>query len=212
MKKLTNVVVLYLYLIIVWTIYRCLFQLPSWLDELIIKPLLWIGPVLLLVKIEKQKLISIGWSLKKLFHNLYLGWGLGAFFALEGLLANAIKYRGLVFVPLGLSPYQLINFILISLVTAFSEETLFRGYIQTRLEKILDNDLAANIIASIAFSLIHLPIAIFVLGYNLPTLASYLFIMLILGFADGFIFQKTKTIVAPTISHALWNLSILLFR
>jgi len=212
MKKYTYPVILFLYLIIIWSVYRFFFLLPEWLDEAIVKPILWVGPVLFLVAKEKNHLTSIGWSTKSLFKNLYLGWGLGAFFALEGIIANAIKYRGLLFIPLGLTVFDLSSYIFLSLITAFSEETVFRGFIQTRLEKASGNQFLANIVSAFLFAIIHLPIAIFVLSYDLPTLASYTFLMLILGFANGFIFTQTKTITAPTISHALWNLTIMLFR
>ena len=215
MKKQTllSIFSLYFFILVVWSFYRYSFSLPEWLEEVIIKPLIWLTPTFLLVLYqEKKPLSSIGLSLSNFFKNIYFGWGLGALFAFEGLIVNSIKYRGLLFIPVGLSIFDLMIMILISLATAFSEELVFRGFILKRLNEITKNALISNLISAVLFSLIHLPIAIFVLKYDLSSLTSYLFLMLVLGIADGFVFDLTGTIVAPTISHALWNLSVILFR
>jgi len=212
-KTLLNIFSLYLFILVAWSFYRYYFRLPEWLEEIIIKPLIWLSPTLLLVLIqEKKKLTSIGLSFANFFKNVYFGWGLGALFAFEGLITNAIKYRGLLFVPMGLSILDLTRMLLISIMTAFSEEIVFRGYIMNRLNELSKNELFANTISAILFSLIHTPIALFVLQYNFSSLITYLFLMLVLGVANGYVFARTGTIVAPTISHALWNFSVILFR
>lgn len=212
-KVYLNIFSLYFFILISWSFYRYFFRFPEWLEEIIIKPLIWLTPTFLIVLYqEKRKLSMLGLSTNNFFKNIYLGWGLGAFFAIEGLIANAFKYRGLLFVPMGLGVFDLLLMLLVSLFTAFSEELVFRGYIMNRLEEVMENELLANFISAILFSLIHIPIAVFVLQYNLNSLFSYLFLMLVLGVANGFIFSRTRTIVAPTISHALWNFSVILFR
>lgn len=212
-KTLLNIFSLYFFIFVTWSFYRYYFRLPEWIEEIIIKPLIWLTPTFLLVVYqEKRKLSTIGLSTTHFFKNVYLGWGLGALFAFEGLITNAIKYRGLLFIPMGLSILDLTRMLLISLMTAFSEEVVFRGYIMNRLNEISKNELVSNLISAILFSIIHIPIAIFVLQYELSSLSSYLFLMLVLGIADGYVFTRTGTIVAPTISHALWNFSVILFR
>lgn len=63
------------------------------------------------------------------------------------------------------------------------------------------------------FALMHLPIAFFVFNYRLPVdLLTYMTSILVLGFADGFVFARTESIFAPIVSHALWNWSVVLFK
>lgn len=212
-KTLLNIVSLYFFIFVAWGYYRFNFQLSEWLEELIIKPAIWLTPTLLLLFCQERKnLASIGLTARNLFKNIYFGWGLGSFFAFEGLIANAIKYRGFLFVPMGLSLIDILKMVVIALITALVEELVFRGYLLTRLVEVVRDDLWANLTAGILFSLIHLPMAIFVLQYDLSSIISYLFLMLVLGVADGYIFLRTKSLVAPTISHALWNFSVILFR
>jgi len=205
--------ILWILLLFSWTFYRIFFQFSEQVDELLVKPIVWLGILILAVRfIEKRSLKSFGWTKEKLFQNLYLGWGLGALFAFEGMIANAIKYRGMVFFPVGISLFDLFRTVLLSLVTGFTEETFFRGYLFTRLSSAFNNEIVGNILSSMAFAIIHLPIAIFLLQYNLLSIVSYEIILITLGLANGFIFSKTKSVVAPTISHALWNMTVMLFR
>jgi hypothetical protein len=47
--KFKNALLLFSYILVVWGFYRLFFQLPSWVEEIILKPLLWIGPMLFLM-------------------------------------------------------------------------------------------------------------------------------------------------------------------
>jgi len=53
-----------------------------------------------------------------------------------------------------------LGFLGVSLVTAFSEELVFRGYIFNRLWQIWDKEWLANIVSSFLFAVVHLPIGI----------------------------------------------------
>lgn len=204
---------LYAFIFVVWGCYRFLFRLPEEVEEIVLKPIIWLGPTIYFVYKEKEKLASIGWSTKNLFKSLYLGIGLGLIFALEGLATHAVKYQGFQFIKL---PYPTISVFLaalaLSFVTAVSEETTFRGYIFNRLWQVLRNEWAANGIVSVLFSLIHLPMTIFVLHYNPIQLLIYLFLVFLSSLGSGFLFARTGTIVASILLHVFWSWPIILFR
>lgn len=203
----------WLYLLFVWSLYRYFFRFSESLDELVFKPLLWLGPVLIMVKIwEQRSLTTIGWTFNNFFENLYLGWGLGAFYALAGIITNSYKYRGLTFIPIGITSLDLLSLLFLSLATAFIEETIFRGYLLTRLEKGFTKPIYANMGAAVLFSLIHLPITLFLLKTDFATMISYLILMFAQGVGNGMIFQRKRSIAAPTVAHALWNMTVVLFR
>ena len=75
---LRNVSILSAYLLVVWGLYRFFFQLPEEIEELFIKPIVWLLPVAYLVRKEKANLESIGITLKNLFPSIYLSLLLGA--------------------------------------------------------------------------------------------------------------------------------------
>lgn len=87
-----NVTIYCTYLIIIWAFYRFLFQFPDNIEELVIKPILWLLPLYFIVRKEGFGLSSVGLTFKNLFPSIYLSLGLGAVFVIEGVLANYLKY------------------------------------------------------------------------------------------------------------------------
>ena len=206
-----NVTVYSVYLILIWAFYRFLFQLPDQVEELVVKPVLWLIPLFWLLKKEGLGISSLGLTFKNLFPAIYLSIGLGAIFVGEGLLTNFLKYGGFHFgANLGSLPFM--ASLGLSFATAFSEETAFRGYIFSRLLSALKNELSANIIQSLLWTAIHIPVAFFVWGYSLPQGIIYLVITAIFGIGSAFIFGRTKNIFGSILLHVLWEWPIILFR
>lgn len=212
--SLKHVFALFSFIFIVWSFYRYLPQiLPLWAEELILKPLVWLLPAFWLVRrVERQPLSSLGFTKKRLFPSIYWGIGLGLVFALEGLLTNIVKYKGLNLISLGYSSATFLGLLAISLVTAFTEETVFRGYLFHRLWQIWQKEWLANIVSSFLFVLIHLPIGVFVLGYNPMIMLAYLFFVFIFAFGSAFVFGRTQNLLASILLHVFWSWPIVLFR
>ena len=212
--SLKHVFALFSFIFVVWSFYRYLPEiLPLWAEELILKPLFWLVPTFWLVKrVERQSFSSLGFTKKKLFPSIYWGVGLGLVFALEGLLTNIVKYKGLNLISLGYSSTAFLGLFLLSLVTAFTEETVFRGYLFHRLWQIWQKEWLANIVSSFLFVIIHLPIGVFVLGYTPMVMFAYLFFVFIFAFGSAFVFGRTKNLLASILLHVFWSWPIVLFR
>lgn len=207
-----HVTILAAYILIVWGFYRFLFKLPEEIEEIIIKPVLWLIPVFFLLRKEKAGLSSIGITSKNLIPSVYFAIALGVVFAFEGLLINIIKYRGGVDFSANIGGSPLLMALAISFITAVSEELTFRGYIFGRLWKILDNELWANLITSLLWALVHLPVAIFWWELNLAGTLGLLVLTTIFGIASAIIYARTKNIVASILLHVFWEWPIILFR
>jgi membrane protease YdiL (CAAX protease family) len=206
-----NVTVYSVYLILIWAFYRFLFRLPDQVEELVVKPILWLVPVFWFLKKEGFGISSLGLTFKKLFPAIYLSIGLGAIFVAEGLLTNFLKYGGFYFgANLGSVPFM--TSLGLSFVTAFSEETAFRGYIFSRLLIALKNELLANVIQTLLWTAIHIPIVFFVWGYSLSQGIVYLSLTALFGMGSAFIFGRTKNITGSVLLHVLWEWPIILFR
>jgi uncharacterized protein len=206
-----NVTIYSAYLIIIWAFYRFLFQLPDNIEELVVKPILWLIPIYLITRREGLGLSSLGITFKNLLSSIYLSVGLGIIFLAEGLLTNYLKYGGSHFgANIGNTP--LVASLVLSFATAISEETAFRGYIFGRLLLALKNEFSANIIQSIPWTIVHIPIAFFVWGYTLPQGIIYLIITAIFGFGSAFVFARTKNVAGSILLHVLWEWPIILFR
>lgn len=208
-----HVLALFSFVFILWTFYRYLPESPIWFSELVLKPVIWLLPTFWLIrKIEKQPLSSIGITKKNLLPAFYWGIGLGFAFVLEGLLTNILVYRGF---RLAASEFSLLNFsgaIVLSFATAISEEIVFRGYIFNRLRQIWKKEWRANLLSSLLFVLIYLPVGIFVLGYTPWLMLVYLVFVFIFGLASGFVFSRTGNILASILLHVFWSWPVIFFR
>lgn len=212
--SIKHVFALFCFIFIFWSFYRYFPEiLPQWVEELILKPIIWLLPTFWLVrKIEKEKVASLGLTKKNLFKALYWGIGLGIVFAAEGLVTNIFKYRGLRLPDVDYPLLSLVGLLLLSFATAFSEEVVFRGYIFTRLWRLWKNEWLANLISAFLFTLIHLPIGLFVLSYTPLVMLGYLFFVFVYGFGAAFVFARSENLASSILIHVFWSWPIVLFR
>jgi membrane protease YdiL (CAAX protease family) len=153
----------------------------------------------------------LGVTLRNIFPSIYLSISLGIAFAIEGLLINFLKYNRFEFeANIGDSPFLII--LGLSFVTAISEEVVFRGYIFNRLLEIIKKEWTANIISSLIWGLIHLPITLFWWKMDIGSSMGYIILITIFGMGSAFVFARTRNVFSSILLHVLWGWPILLFR
>lgn len=202
---------LFVYLLIVWGLYRFLFKLPDEVEEIFIKPVVWLIPIFYLLRREKSKISTLGITVKNLFPAIYFALGLGAFFVIEAILINFVKYKGFDFsANLGNTSFS-IAFGL-SFITAIVEEITFRGYIFNRLWHSLGSEWSANIVSSLAWGLVHAPITFFVWKLDPGAILIYLSLTITFGIGSAYVFARTRNVFSSILLHVLWAWPIILFR
>lgn len=211
LESLKNAVSLAAFLLVVWGFYRFLFQLPEEIEELIIKPAVWLGATYYFVKKERANLSSLGITNKNLYPAIYLSLALGAVFVIEGVLVNFVKYGSFNFAA-NIGTKALLPSLGLSFATAISEEISFRGYIFNRVWKALDNEILANLLTSFLWALIHVPITVFVWKLSFGAALTYLLLTTIFGIGSAFVFARTKNVTSSIFLHVLWEWPIILFR
>lgn len=211
MKIIKNVTIYSAYLIVIWAFYRFLFKFPDEIEETILKPIIWLIPILILINKERMGIGSLGFTFKNLFPAIYFSIGLGAIFVIEAMITNVLKYGGLNFgANLGNLPF--LSSLGLSFATAFSEETAFRGYIFGRLWFVTKNEWTANLITALPWTLIHIPIAFFIWKLDLTAGLLYLALTAVFGAGSAFVFARTKNIWGSILLHVMWEWPIILFR
>ena len=214
MKK--QVFLVWFAIFIVWAFYRAYFQFPETVDELIVKPLIFVVPIIFLVWIwENKPLKNLGLAvkLKDFMTDIYIGVVLGILLAVEGLIANYIKYFRFSFSPIqslflagGLG-----RFLLLNLATSFSEELLARGYLYNRLYKLSKEQMASAIVSSVLFTLIHLPIMFTRLHLTGNALIFYPLSIFTMGIVNSYLFTMRRSLVLPILIHTFWNMTVSLY-
>lgn len=199
--------------LLAWSLYRYFFKLPEAFDELIAKPLVFVGPVLWYVyKIEKRKIDSLGLTAKNLFMSLYVGVGFGFVFALEGVAANAIKYGKIQINPIAaFEQYGMMTLLILTVATAISEEILNRGFLFGRIMEKTKNLPYASLLSTGLFMLLHVPILVTNLKLNGMMLVLFFLTDFILGMANSLLYYNTKSLLAPILVHIFWNMTVALY-
>jgi membrane protease YdiL (CAAX protease family) len=162
---------------------------------------LFIFPVLAVIKLRHQKLETVGITTK----NALFSTGLGIVLALglSVLVTPIISDSSKVF-----TSSAFYGFVYFSAV-GFGEELLFRGYLQIRCVSWL-GAVKGLVLASVIMALIHLPQRMFAVGLDpLQAVASAVSLIPI-SLALGYLMLRTKNVLGPAIMHIIldWVSSI----
>ncbi len=210
-KGLATPLIYFIYLFIVWSLYRANFKFSDTTEELYIKPIVWFLPFFYIIPREKLKLSDLGITLKNLFPSVYISIALGVGFAFLGLIANITKYKGLEF-NANIGSLFFGGAIVLSFITSLTEEIVFRGYLLSDMVRKLKNEYSSIILTTVLWTLIHMPIAYYQWSLSGIQFAVFLLLTFAYGFGASVLFLRTKNIAAPVILHVLWEWPIILFR
>lgn len=152
-------------------------------------------PFALALLIRRQPPLSAGLGKA----NAKAGIQLGVALALISIFLSGKTYTVLN----GLSLSQGLYFAAM-LVVGFTEEFIFRGYIQPRLMSWLGDNRGWLLTAGI-FSLWHLPQKLLVERVAGPDLLINLAVLFVFGLVLGWVMRKSGSILAPGLYHAVHN-------
>lgn len=160
---------------------------------------------------RRQTLQSIGLGKQNLKKSVIAGIALGLGVLLINLIPGLLDQRKLH------SPGSLAaGFLYYFFVIALTEEIVFRGYIQTRIQGLIKNPVSATLFSALLFLLSHIPYQLAASGKALlPFLSEHL---ITLGFTFlwhlvfTFLYARYRSLAAPTLFHAFLNWSNYLFR
>jgi membrane protease YdiL (CAAX protease family) len=210
--KMQQVLNVFGVILIVWSVYRWKLQMPEWFDEFIAKPIVFVGPVYWYITQTEQKefLSSIWLRFKKIGPDVLMGIALGGIFLASALFANVLKH-GTIELPTTFAGTSFILAVLMTFATAATEEILTRGFILKRFFEDSGNIYMSSFNASILFLVLHIPIL-----FTIPELRGTLLLMFlatdfVLSLVNSFIFLDRKSLVAPILVHAFYNLAILFY-
>jgi membrane protease YdiL (CAAX protease family) len=148
-------------------------------------------PFLLILAVRKQPALSTGWASRNLNASLRLG---------LALVFLAIFLRGALYRLLDGVTSREIQSLLLWIGIALAEETIFRGYFQTRFAIWLGK-YQGWILAALLFTLWNTPR--FILNPGVPTLAFSVIFTFFQGLLLGWIYMKNGHVAASGIYRAV---------
>lgn len=207
-----NPIFIYLYLVIIWAGYRFFnFPVSVWIEEIFIKGAVFLSPFLFFPLRSKSLLNTIGITRRNFLKSVYLGIAVGMILGLAGQFGNLLRHGQFTFNTYGITSATIGSFLILSLITAFWEQLLFSGYFLTRIKSYISSEINQILLVGLGFSLIHLPALLLdhaaasQIGLNLLLLFS-------LGVSCSIFQLRFKNLIAPIMIHALWGVTIFLFR
>lgn len=196
---------IFLFVTLLWSLYRAFFNFPIIFEESFIKPVIWLTPIFIFIKNQKNLLQIFSFkkvSLNTLCLSVIVGILLPLIMQLLPVLYNGYKLKILA---LNLIPF---NF-LIAFCTATTEEILFRGLFLKEFQKKLPQ-LKANILTSALFTGIHIPI-ILINNSDIYGVIFSLMIIFVSSLVYGIVFLKSKNLIPAILVHAFNNFTLSLF-
>lgn len=201
----------FVYIFVVWGLYRLIFRLPEPIEEIIFKPLVFVGAVILVERPKNwQKYFIEVWGKGDLVKAAFLGLLLGIAYIILYAISSFLSPGGITFesAPGGQS---WLMFLSLGLITAVWEEWTFTGYILGGLSRASSNKWLARSLTAVLFALIHLPALIFWHKFTGSVLGFQFFGLIALGLGNAILMGYSKNLLAPIISHTLWGAAIFLF-
>ena len=181
---------------------RFVFYLPIVAIELV--------PIFIIIKIRKQSIRSIGIKTNKIFKSIFLGIIFSIPYLISPIISAVNQGKGI------LDCKSLIwTFMYIFFENAFTEEIIFRGFIQTRIQGMIRSKWLSIVVVGIMFALLHMPFRIIKSGVplgkciinNKIALASNCVLHIYLVY----LYTRDNNIISSTVTHTLINLVQVIF-
>lgn len=172
-------------------------------------PILDIAALIIFLGVFKEKAESIGIHLKNLKQSML--WGF-LFLGVQLIFYASISY---LFNDVSKVMLGSINLPMVILFfnSALAEEMIYRGYIETRLQGLVQNRHLCSIITAILFVLIHYPLK-WMSGQQLNALSfPHILLLLSLHVTCSLTYKKSNCLWGAVCLHLLYNLgnSLIIF-
>jgi membrane protease YdiL (CAAX protease family) len=198
---------LYVLTFFLWALYRFFEQFPTWVDEVVFKPILKFAPILYVVFIvETKNWGSLGFSKRNLWSNILLGVGIGFILIVFRFVAKDFVKGDLEVNPMHLALTGFILAAATAAVVGFLEEAIFRGYFFQRIWWTGRSESTANIISSALSAIAHLPLSVFFLQSS-GNLSFYFAQAYLMSMLFAFVFARRQSIFVSMVAHGIWNFS-----
>ena len=165
----------------------------------IIIAVLEITPVIIVAKLRKESLYSLGITKKNIFKSIFIGFiSYFIYFIFIIIVEHRLKY--IFHVNSVFSMWDFLN----DTCTALSEEILFRGYLQNRLIKWI-GDKKGLIVTALAFSFSHIFQRMLTGNMNFTNAIISVISLFPVALFLGYLFFKCKSVTASTIFHTFFD-------
>jgi len=177
----------------------------------ILRPVVAAGLVLLFLRMRKQGIVTVGFTKKNIIKSLLLGAGFAIPMILYYFVFLPYEWPTEFFAGLSV-PFIIEWLIWLIIVTSFTEELIYRGYLGTRLYGAMKSKIASIILVGFFFTLMHIvgEIPLHIAGFSQYASRNASVIILTLNYTVAhalyhWMYAKFNNIAGPILFHTLFN-------
>lgn len=195
--------------LLLWVVYRSLFQFPVWFDETLGKAIFFGLPVWFYVSMTRVTEIPDALAFNKLKPGLLQGIAFGGVFGFAVTLASLFRTGESVQAALLFSSNAFWWEFFLALMTGFWETLFFFAFVMTIIQLMYRkwSLLQQVLLTSVVFIVFHLPNL--VLMFAGPYLVSYIVLIWAFSIGQAFIYSRNQNAYTLLISQAIWGMVLL---
>lgn len=198
-------------MVIVWFLYRSIFNFPVWFDETVGKAVFFGLPVWVYINVTGFRSIIDTFRLKKLKPGLLHGLLLGAIF---GIVTMVMRFALIGYKVQPLLIFMADEFwweMLLALFTAFWETIFFFSFVMTVIQDRFNKwSLAKQVIlTTLIFLVFHIPNSF--LRFELLVIVPLLSLLTMFAVGQALIFSQKQNAYLLIMSHAIWGMVLLIY-
>ena len=179
--------------------------MPLLIEELWFKPLIWGLPLLPVWFAEKKRPELFKGNI---FKGIGFGVGLGLMYMLVVLLVGIVQGGSIKVNDLSGIEQPFLDILGITLATAIIEETVFAGYVFSKIRTLFSGFWPAGIVTAVMFASIHIPIGVFIYQYSDLQMIGFLLLVGVVSLGHYWVMEKSRNIAGPIMSHWIWAMAI----
>lgn len=210
LSDLHRVMWVYAVVFVVWGLYRLLLPTTVWLEETVLKFIVFGLPAFWVVlHKENGRLEDLGMTTKGLITSLYFGLIFGLWLAIFGNVVSFINNGSIGFNP-QLTVTLFRDLMVLGLFTAFWEQLLFMGFMLPRVVNSLKQETWAILIVALLFALLHMPVQL-AMGVDIGQILIRFALLFSLAYGNGILYLRFRNLSAPVFAHLAWGVVIFMF-
>lgn len=213
LKKTTGATLLFWPIValtlILWVLYRTLYDFPVWFDETLGKAIFFGLPVWFFVTMTKTNEVVDAFKESKLKQGLLQGVAFGGIFGFIATLASLARSGSDVQAALLFSSNVFWWEFFLALMTGFWETLFFFAFVMTLIQQTKQHWSLVNqvLLTSLVFIIFHIPNLL--LLFSGPYAIGYILLVWAFSVGQAFIYARHQNAYTLIVSHAIWGMVLL---
>lgn len=198
-------------ILVLWILYRALFNFPVWFDETIGKALFFGFPVWLFITMTGHKGIDAAFSPSRFQPGMLLGLAFGGVYGFVTAISTVLLQNRTLEAAALFNSSQFWNEFTLAMLTGFWESLLFFAFFMTVImEKYAHWSLLKQVLlTAFLFVIFHIPSLLN--SFDILTVLGMTVVLTLFAVGQAYVYAGWRNGYALLLSHAIWGMVLLIY-